>query len=65
MEHAELSTTKMTSRGQVVIPEAVRDALRLREGDHFAVIARGGVVILKRVTENLFGAAAELLPPEK
>jgi len=42
-----IATTKMSSRGQVVIPESIRDRLRLGPGVQFAVFAQGDVVMLK------------------
>jgi AbrB family looped-hinge helix DNA binding protein len=44
-----LSTTRLSSRGQVVIPEEVRTRLRLREGARFVVVGEGDVVILKKI----------------
>lgn len=44
-----LATTKMSSRGQVVIPENVRNDLGLRAGDQFVVVAEKGVVVLKGI----------------
>lgn len=41
--------TTMTSRGQVVIPQAVRDALELNSGTKFVVIGEGDTVILKKI----------------
>jgi len=41
-------TSKITSKAQTTIPQAVRDALRVREGDELAYrIERGRVVITK------------------
>ena len=37
----------MSSKGQVVIPEAIRNALGLDAGSEFVVVAEGDVVILK------------------
>ena len=45
-----LATTKMSSRGQVVIPENVRNDLGLRAGDRFVVVAENDVVILKGIS---------------
>lgn len=45
-----LSTTKMSSRGQVVIPEAVRNRLGLETGAQFVVLGDKDVVILKSIT---------------
>lgn len=46
-----LATTKMSSKGQVVIPEAIRDQLNLETGVQFAVVAEKDVVILKIITQ--------------
>ncbi|HEY8207390.1 MAG TPA: AbrB/MazE/SpoVT family DNA-binding domain-containing protein [Myxococcaceae bacterium] len=43
------ATTKMSSRGQVVIPEAVRDKLGLGVGTRFVVTGEGDVVVLKKL----------------
>ncbi|MAE69619.1 MAG: hypothetical protein CME06_04015 [Gemmatimonadetes bacterium] len=45
-----LSTTKMSSRGQVVIPEEVRVRLGLTPGVQFVVVGDGDVVILKKIS---------------
>jgi len=46
---ATVATTKMSSKGQVVIPEDVRKALGLEVGAQFVVMGDGDVVILKRI----------------
>jgi AbrB family looped-hinge helix DNA binding protein len=45
----EVATTTLSSKGQVVIPEAIRRRLGLEAGAQFVVIAEGDVVILKRL----------------
>ena len=45
-----LSTTRMSSKGQVVIPEEIRKRLRLEEGSQFIVMGDHDVVILKTIT---------------
>ena len=45
-----ISTTKMSSKGQVVIPETVRKKLNLVTGTQFVVVGEKGVVILKTIT---------------
>ena len=45
-----LATTRMSSKGQVVIPESIRKRLDLKEGAQFLVIGDDDVVILKVVT---------------
>ena len=47
---ANVSTTKMSSKGQVVIPENIRRNLNLKAGTQFIVIGDKGVVILKSIT---------------
>lgn len=42
-----LSTTKLSSKGQVVIPEDVRENLGLKAGDQFVVMGSGDTVVLK------------------
>jgi AbrB family looped-hinge helix DNA binding protein len=45
-----LATTRMSSKGQVVIPESIRKQLDLKEGAQFLVVGEDDVVILKVVT---------------
>ena len=47
------ATTKMSSKGQVVIPEEVRNALCLKTGSKFVVVGEGDVVILKMINPPL------------
>ncbi len=47
---AELATTRLSSKGQVVIPEDVRQRLGLKAGDQFIVVGEGDVVILKTIS---------------
>jgi len=44
------ATTKMSSRGQVVIPEEIRTRLGFEAGDQFVVVGEGDVVVLKAVS---------------
>jgi AbrB family looped-hinge helix DNA binding protein len=46
---ATLATTRMSSKGQVVIPEDVRKALGLEVGAQFVVMGEGDTVVLKRI----------------
>jgi len=47
---ARFSTTKMSSKGQVVIPENIRKQLNLKAGAQFVVVGEKDVVILKNIT---------------
>ena len=58
---ADYATTKLSSKGQVVIPEDVRNDLGLHEGDQFVVIGQGDAVILKVITPPRIEEFQELL----
>ncbi|MBW2034796.1 MAG: AbrB/MazE/SpoVT family DNA-binding domain-containing protein [Deltaproteobacteria bacterium] len=45
----DVSTTKMSSKGQVVIPENIRKQLNLKAGAQFVVVGEKDVVILKNI----------------
>jgi AbrB family looped-hinge helix DNA binding protein len=46
-----LATTKMSSKGQVVIPEDIRKRLNLRPGSQFVVLGEDDVIILKAIPQ--------------
>ena len=43
------ATTKLSSKGQVVIPEEIRKRLGLETGAKFVVVGEGDVVVLKAI----------------
>lgn len=43
----QAATTRLSSRGQVVIPEEIRNRLGLEAGVQFVVVGEGDVVVLK------------------
>lgn len=47
---SDLATTKMSSKGQVVIPENIRKRLKLKAGSQFVVVGNEDVVILKAIS---------------
>ena len=47
---ATLATTKMSSKGQIVIPEEIRKRLKLKTGAQFVVVGDNDVVILKSIS---------------
>lgn len=55
-----MATTRMSSKGQVVIPESVRTRLGLKTGSQFVVIGDRDVVILKTITAPARGEFAAL-----
>ena len=46
----DLATTKMSSKGQVVIPEGIRKRLGLKAGAQFVVVGDKDMVILKAIS---------------
>jgi len=54
------ATTRLSSRGQVVIPDTVRKLLRLQPGTMFVVVARGDTVVLQRVKEPSWDQFSDL-----
>ena len=45
----EMETTKMSSRGQVVIPENIRSLVSASEGTLFAVVGSKDTIVLKKI----------------
>ncbi len=48
---APIATTKMSSKGQIVIPEDIRKRLGLKPGAQFVVVGQNDVVILKTIAQ--------------
>ena len=46
----EIATTRLSTKGQVVIPESIREQLHLETGMQFVVVAEGDVVVLKVIS---------------
>jgi AbrB family looped-hinge helix DNA binding protein len=59
--NTNLATTRLSSKGQVVIPEEIRDSLGLKTGVQFVVIGKGDSVIFKTITPPSFGQFEDLL----
>lgn len=45
----EIEITSISSRGQVVIPQKLREKLNLKEGEKLAVIGEDSTIILKKI----------------
>ena len=58
---AGVATTKMSSKGQVVIPEDIRKKLHLKPGAQFVVVADKDVVILKNISAPTLQEFDELI----
>jgi AbrB family looped-hinge helix DNA binding protein len=45
----EVVLTKMSSKGQIVIPKAMRELMDIKEGDLFAMFNSRDTIVLKRI----------------
>ena len=57
----QIATTKMSSKGQVVIPEEIRKRLSLKAGSRFVVVAEKDTVIFKAISPPSMGEFDELI----
>lgn len=58
---ADVATTKMSSKGQVVIPEGIRKRLGLTTGSQFVVVGEKDTVILKTISAPTLADFDELV----
>ncbi|MGE5341267.1 MAG: AbrB/MazE/SpoVT family DNA-binding domain-containing protein [Candidatus Omnitrophota bacterium] len=56
-----MNMTVMTARGQVVIPEMIREKLHLKKGTRLYVEERNNEIILKSVTSEYFASIPGIL----
>jgi len=56
---------KLTSKGQITVPKAVRDSLKLEPGDQVLFRLDGGRAILARTQNFLDLAGSVSVPPDK
>lgn len=63
METVEV--TKLSSKGQVVLPQGIRDRLGLEIGVKFVVFGQGDIVILKKLEVPARAQLKELLKESK
>lgn len=57
----EFEVTKMSSKGQIVIPQEIRNKLNLEEGAKFVVVGTGDTVVLKRLQAPKFERFEEIM----
>ena len=58
---AGVATTRMSSKGQVVIPEGIRKRLSLKAGSQFVVVGEKDTVILKAISRPTLAEFDELI----
>ncbi len=49
----DIELTKVSSKGQGVIPQNIRDELKLKEGETLAVSAKENLVVLRKVDAHM------------
>ena len=59
MGSLEASTTKVSSKGQVVIPLSIRKRAGIREGERLLAIALGDTIVLKKIVDRTFEEAVK------
>jgi len=59
MENIEI--TSVSSRGQIVIPQSLRNKLRIHEGEKFIIIGEDSTIVLKKLEMPSFSGVDKLL----
>jgi len=60
----EVELTKISEKGQVVIPSSLRKELDIKKADKFLIFGEGNTLILKKVEEPVFKKSfAEIARP--
>lgn len=59
MENVEI--TSVSSRGQVVIPQSLRDKMKIHAGEKFVVIGEDNTIVLKKLEMPSFSGIDKLL----
>ena len=59
MDNIEI--TSVSSRGQIVIPQSLRNKLKIKEGEKFVIIGEDNTIILKKLEVPSFSGLDKLL----
>ena len=59
METIEI--TSVSSRGQIVIPQSLRNRMKIREGEKFVIIGEDNTIVLKKLEMPSFKGIDKLL----
>ena len=59
MENVEI--TSVSSRGQIVIPQKLRDKMKIYTGEKFVVIGENDTIVLKKLEMPSFSGVDKLL----
>jgi AbrB family looped-hinge helix DNA binding protein len=59
------ASARVTSKGQITVPKAVRDALGIKQGDHVVFRVEGNRAVLARTPDFLSLAGSVRVPAAK
>lgn len=59
------AAARVTSKGQVTVPKAVRDAMGIKEGDELVFRVEGNRAVLARTPDFIALAGAIRVPPAR
>lgn len=51
-----LEMTRLSTRGQIVIPKKMREQLNLQPGEYLAIEINQGQIVLRRLSEEILSA---------
>ena len=49
----KIELTKVSSKGQIVIPQAIRKSVGLHDGETLTVSAQDGIIVLKKIDNTI------------
>ena len=50
--YMEAELTRISEKGQIVIPASLRKTMKINKSDRFLVFEKDGIIILKRITDS-------------
>ncbi len=57
----KIEITSVSSRGQIVIPQSLRNRMKIHEGEKFVVIGEDNTIVLKKLEMPSFSGIDKLL----
>ena len=60
-----MTTTTITSKGQIVVPVEIRRHLHIKKGMRFAVVEQNGQIVLSPMNQDYFNSFAGILKSKK
>ena len=57
-----MTTTVVTTKGQIVIPSKIRRRFNIKQGTKLCIVEKGGQIVLQPLTADYFEKMAGILP---